>query len=551
MLNYIEPQPFWTKRVATESGRDPLGLSRLGDLLKDELLSGITSNNVRARYYSFYAWALWHIAREDRPADDNSFVTAFQRREAAMAMATRLDDSSSNIVGIRAIELRLEKADKHGALDCEFRVLPANRLGGYGQYYSGSLYRLGLTYRPEDAMHDLVTEERGEELAKSFHSALERTPYLEKSLFKKRRIEWKDLEQSKRHFSLDALARPFCQKERELLTQMFFGLREKTPERRSGSLCLLLHATAEYERHGEQPVASPHGALDEYLLYAFYYKSLWLENKRVPYRPPKELGQICDLWAQFCLHQFLTWALELLLCAVLDTVGNEPNGLSLDELIGQLLDEEFYETFQELTGQWHPHPQHLLTAIGVDAQPSESLSRQLQRELLPAHDRSEAQILLMEWGTPGRECAIALALLCTLYGKWRGINDEAARQVAEGAGGALFAGRILPTLDAWLDPQCTWNSVLSGLINQFIIRQHDRVWLEKGNIESRWLDWNEGHIRKEQDYTPGWRSSRHASAVSVMADLDLMKIDEDRKLSVTSRGRRILEEALKLNHGAY
>jgi hypothetical protein len=143
-----------------------------------------------------------------------------------------------------------------------------------------------------------------------------------------------------------------------------------------------------------------------------------------------------------------------------------------------------------------------------------------------------------------------LALLCTLYGKWRVVNDEAAMQVAEGAGGALFAGRVLPTLDAWLDPQCTWRPALSVLINQFIIRQHDRIWLEKGNIESRWLDWNEERIRKEQDYTPGWRSSRHASAVSVMADLDLMKIDEDRKLSVRPQGRRILEEALKLNYGA-
>src|SRR5512145_2935363 len=127
MLNYTELQPFWTKRVATESGRDPLGLSRLGDMLKDELLSGITSNNVRARYYSFYAWALWHIAREDQPADENSFVTAFQRRESAMAMATKMarrpEDSSSNIVGIRAIEPRLDKADKHGALDCDFQVL--------------------------------------------------------------------------------------------------------------------------------------------------------------------------------------------------------------------------------------------------------------------------------------------------------------------------------------------------------------------------------------------------------------------------------------------
>jgi hypothetical protein len=400
-------------------------------------------------------------------------------------------------------------------------------------------------------MHDLVTERLGEELAKLFHSSLERTPYIEKSLFRDRRLKVKDLDETKQHFSLEALTKPFCRRERDLLTEIFFDLGGKNPKQRSGSLCLFLHAIAEYERQGVQPVAGPHGELDEYLLYAFYYKFLWLEKKCLPYRPPNELGRICDLWGQFCLHQFLTQALEYLLCAVLDAVGAESNGLPFEDLIGQLLDEEFNVTFRELTGRRCARPSHLLSAIGVDAQPSEPSSRQLQRELLPTHDRSEAQILFMEWGSPGRQCAIALALLCTLYGKWRGVNDEATTEVIEAAGGALFAGRVLVTLDRWLNPLCTWEVALSELVNQVVIRQHDQVWLEKRKIESRWLDCNEGRIRKEQDYAPGWRSSRHASAVSVMTDLDLIKIGQGRELSVTPRGRRLLKEALKLDYGTY
>lgn len=551
MLNYTELQPLWTKRVSTDSGRDPLGLSRLGDVLKDELLSGITSNNNRARYYSFYCWALWHIEREERPSDEISFVSAFRRREAAMAMSTKLDNPSSAPIGVRAVAPKLEEAEKPGAVDCDFRVLPANRLGGYGQYYSGSLYRLGLTYRPEDAVHDLVTERRGEELAKSFHSALERTPYITKCLFNGRRIELNDLKETSCHFSLEALAKPFCRRERDLLTETFFDLGVRTPERRSGSLCLLLHAIAEYERHGVQPVAGPRGELDEYLLYAFYYKFLWLEKKCRPYRPPNGLSRICDLWGQFCLHQFLTQALEHLLCAVLDTVEAESNGLLFDEMIGRLFDEEFHETFRELTGRRCTRPRHLMTAIGVDAQPSESHSLKLQRELLPTHDRSEAQALMMEGGGPGRQTAIALALLGIMYGKWRGISDEVTAAVTQAAGGALYVGRVLATLDGWLEPSCHWKSALSELVEQFVVRQHDRVWLEKGKIESRWLDCSDGRIRKEQDYEPGWRSSRHTSAVSVMADLGLIKIGQGRELSVTPRGIRVLEEALKLDHGAH
>src|ERR1700739_3902455 len=54
--------PKWTSYVVTElGGRDPLGLSRLSFMITDYLVSGIITTTSRARYYSFYPWALWHI----------------------------------------------------------------------------------------------------------------------------------------------------------------------------------------------------------------------------------------------------------------------------------------------------------------------------------------------------------------------------------------------------------------------------------------------------------------------------------------------------------
>ena len=54
-------QPTWTKRVATEmTGRDPLGLSRVGDMIKDFLLSGINTNNTRALLFILHMGALAH-----------------------------------------------------------------------------------------------------------------------------------------------------------------------------------------------------------------------------------------------------------------------------------------------------------------------------------------------------------------------------------------------------------------------------------------------------------------------------------------------------------
>ena len=58
--------PRWTKRVSIEEGsRDPLGLSRVSGMVTDFLLQGIITQTYRARYYSFYCWAIWHIDTEE------------------------------------------------------------------------------------------------------------------------------------------------------------------------------------------------------------------------------------------------------------------------------------------------------------------------------------------------------------------------------------------------------------------------------------------------------------------------------------------------------
>src|SRR5690348_8934036 len=60
--------PKWTKHVVTElGGRDPLGLSRVSFMITDYLLKGIITTTSRARYYSFYTWALWHVEKSESP----------------------------------------------------------------------------------------------------------------------------------------------------------------------------------------------------------------------------------------------------------------------------------------------------------------------------------------------------------------------------------------------------------------------------------------------------------------------------------------------------
>ena len=80
--------PQWTRRVTMEgSGRDPLGLSRVSDALTNFLLPNIITTTDRARYYSFYTWAIGDIeALRKSKSGRVSFEDEFQRREAAFAL---------------------------------------------------------------------------------------------------------------------------------------------------------------------------------------------------------------------------------------------------------------------------------------------------------------------------------------------------------------------------------------------------------------------------------------------------------------------------------
>src|SRR5689334_2909099 len=218
--------PKWTERVSAESsGRDPLGLSRVSGIIADYLLFGIASTTDRARYFSFFCWALWHIA-QDRPKRFSDFVTQLRRREAAVALATVANDPQSSPVGVTATKIEWKKGLEAGRFDTDFRVLPSNSLGGYGQYYSGSLANLGLMDRGEDGF-DRAAPEIATPLAEAFHSALSRTPYIRKRLFATDSMTGADLRATAKYLTIDALSAEFATAERQILRDVFFSVSER------------------------------------------------------------------------------------------------------------------------------------------------------------------------------------------------------------------------------------------------------------------------------------------------------------------------------------
>jgi hypothetical protein len=548
--------PRWTRRVATEGGRDPLGLSRVAFTITDYLLSGIVTTTDRARYYSFYTWALWHIAQEEQPGNFEAFRDAFRRREATMALATLAMDPSSSPVGVDATRKYFAAGIEAGSFDCNFKVLPSNQLGGYGQYYAGSLYKLRLLEWTEDGI-GRVGPGIAVELAESFQAAIENTPYIKKRLFLEAGISKNDLLKSSPALSLDALEENFTSEERKRLTEILFGLREVKQEGagtrlRGETLTLVLHIISELERTGFKVVAerSEHGfRLDEYLLYPMYYGRLWpIDHKAYSYNVPEGLQLCSSLWRQLCLHQFFCQALEDLLCSVLEASGLETQGLLTNHISQSLIQQDFFSFLRSAVGKAADSPRDLLAALDIIEVPDEAFSLHYQRKLSPVHKLSEAQILYLKKASAAQQAARGVLMLAILYGKWRGIkNDKAFAYVSQSANAELWAGRVIDTMDTWLDPSATWASVLQSLLETFVINQHDRIFYEKGNLRSSWLKRTEGRVFKEQDYEPVWRNSRMFSCVRIMADLKLLSLDDVKAVSITAAGTRLTNKLM----GAY
>lgn len=541
--------PRWTERVTTQfGGRDPLGLSRVSNIITDYLLTGIITTTDRARYYSFYCWALWHIASDEKPRRYQDFVDSFRRREAVMALATIAHNPETSPVGVQSVSPRLQADSAEGELHCDFRVLPSNPLGGYGQYYAGSLYNLRLVYRTEDGI-DRVSTGDAEVLSSLFHTTVKNTPYIEKRLFSESHMPMDDFRKTQRYLSLDSLLEPFCSRERLKLIDVFFGFGNRDLAdrdiRRRHSLAQILFTVSQYEKHGFQPNLQD---LDWHLVYSpYYYNELGpIGNWHSSYACPKELELCKSLWRQFCLQQFFSQAMESLMCSVLETVTIESVGLKIDGIVARILQPEFYDVLKDFTERSCLTPHDLLLSFGVKGVPTEATSTKAQKELSLTHPRSEAQILKANRITPEAMAAQAVLILSILYLKWRGIrNDIGFDYVDSHAAAELWTKPILFWLDCWLEEKASWSDILRIMIENYVLNQHDRIMYEKGRLNSCWLHRVESRILKDQDYSPRWRSSRHTNAVRILCDLGLLKTDEAGDIWITDEGKVVLKSSLE------
>jgi hypothetical protein len=547
--------PRWTAKVASDfGGRDPLGLSPVAHLFTERLLGGIITTTTRARYYSVYCWILWHIGEMEGPATESEFMDAFQRREAAFAIGTVLDeDGAMSPIGVEAVERKLRENDDQIPLD--FQVLPSSKYGGFKANYMGSMYQLGLWHRPTEIREE-VTGGIATSLARAVDATVSKTPFATKRLWRRASVDREDMRKSATALSLAAITRKIGARERQLVTELLFGWDEGTAsdarvERRE-TLAWILWAVAEHERLGLVCASNPN-RIEYHLLYLPLYCSVLVEeesDRPATCSPPERLGNVARAWLYFAVHGYLTVALEQIMSAVLMLLeDDEEDGIAAPDIVARLMRDGFRARLKQATGKGCSRPRELLVAVGA-TEPSDA-SRVAVEPRSITHELSEPCLAGHESESAGEQLANGLLLLAALYRRWRSAPDEPTTSwLRLSVGGELWVGTVLPSLDLWFDAKLSWEDALLAFVERFVIAQHDLVMYGKGRLESCWLHMDGGTLYFDQDLQPQSRASRFPQSVSMLRDLGLLEVagaqdDSGNALRVTAEGRRVLARVLK------
>lgn len=521
MSNDTDYLPRWTKRAFIKgSGRDPLGLSRVSDNFTELLLPSIITTTSRARYYSFYLWAIRNaaIAVEKR---GGVFEDVLQSYEAAFAIASHLGKQSElSVVGIDQVLKYLNGVSAEGLVNVAFRVLPSNTMGGFGQYYGGCLQTLWLVQRDESEEWK-VTEKRGTKLADAFASSVSGSVYIHGDYAGIEELPLDVLRKSSAIFSLDGIRSNGSQAEREMLTSIFFDLDEDAgsvgSDYRQATLGQFLHVLEACEAIESPPARCDVGG--SCIFWPHYYGALYgKDEKSVPYVAHPVFSDAGMYWRQFCAHQFFTFATEQLLQAVLDAVSASPEGLSRTELVGELISTEFVEELETVIGSPLPGPAQLVRFFMNAGSPED-----VQREFSVDHDLAEWWIY--DGGSERplvTRLAQAFGILSQLYAKWRHSDDVALQIVQARADEEWCLSTCFDWGDLWCESEPDWNIALSNLVDEVFTR-HELVKFRKGRLDAAWLELVDGHFTKLQDLTPDFRSNRHPNVATIFQDLCLLE----------------------------
>lgn len=574
----------WNKELAAASSQDPLGLNlRVSARLGAELLHCITSITPRARYFSFFPWAIqdYRDVEQNKPGD-RGFIVGVLARERAMVLGAVFHHDGHPCEGgalggsDKAVAVaNMEPETSYDLVNWSHLASPRGQLSAA---YIASLVNLGLFGAAREGVSEEVDPDtnelgkdqenvdvttlsaRGKRLAEAFACSIQKTDYAKNNWSVKSIVDRGVLADFGAAAGLCEIGKPSAA-DRQVLREVFFSCDRTDTEsahyRRRMTLLLLLECARICETNGT--------GLDEQKFADLVFYRGNAASLPQPIDPiDAALSDIAHRWRIFYFHGHLSLALQTALVALVRSLRNEDGGIERSRIIGvndgsvitrrvaDLLGCSLEGDFFEISAR------ETLKAIGLGVDddlldPEDGLATS---KISGKNIEEQLSCLLLDDNEANGPGGIGLATILLYVATIRYSTEVDARYDGwyRNHVGDLSSDLSLPGFRDWLgSSEGSWldrtnREILDGTWWKYLVIQHQKMSYDRGFGGSSALFNLDGTtvIGTGLDYVnPRPLNARLPSAFQVLVDLGLLEVHES-IWKLTNDGRQWLSNQLEL-----
>lgn len=540
--------PVWNKPVfESDRALDPLGANRVTDRMLNDLLSGITTVTPRARYYAFYLWAVNHANSGGKVKSLSQIKKNFYDLERLFMLScvsheyNKGNGNHKDVNGSYTGRKVWNESSENISLD--FRYF-GNSLGGYGQYYQGSLSRLGLVTMTDEDIFERPSP-LGGPIVDAFETSVRKTDFLK--FMNTRKVSKDELLQIGKELCLCSLKENNT-KERDLLQNLFFGFSAerndpKTRLRRE-SLFLITLLSKKLSLKGIR-------ITDQNFLDLCYFEQVSTSGTTHSVSIPNSLIDVKNHWKLFRAHDYLAFTSEVLLSCFLRFINQKPyRGATKDEFLSQISDSALTKQFISLSHvqissenvfdlPFSKVVDSLSVVLGIPSFTSKPFqnSKTFDARVNISSAMNEFKIAgILEESVNGQmnETTVYASwpiLLILLYMRFLWMQekgDNLWKWLVSNTASDLSPARFINTVYSEnRKANFTLGDFVHWFSDEYVINQAFRIYQEKStSINSKPKSWfhKEGeYFKRDRDYTAKHRNNRFESTITILEDLGLLR----------------------------
>jgi hypothetical protein len=499
--------PQWTTQVRIESGgKYPLGENRLHEGLEAILIKGIIEAANRLRYVTYCCWIIGDIENNEKCLDYSEFVTAFTRRENALALGLYLIKPGYTVSGSNAMSKIIKEGKQE--YDCGFRLMQSEELGAFGLYYSGTTFNWGLTEINEKGIvrltpngkiiHNIMDQHYQQGLPEYYRKFKGKKIVPTKVL-----IDWATIN------NFNNITKPCHKKEREFYKSVIFHLeRKQVAGYRRDTFAFVMECINKCQATGTD--------FNEDILRNIHYYSSYVDSRgkiRV-YSVPKHFSDVHFYWCLYEGHVYFRWWLSKYFDLFLNHLKSCNTGSTLDGFLSENNIAEFNATINYFGGKLKDFYNCPMASVFGLFKNTPTLVDKISEEFI-THDEDHDSL--------SQELAKFVLIMTGLYIKFKPFrSDKRYQYVAGSLNEDLWFNELysLGSLD-----QMAVKDFLKVMLKRYIINQHDLIMIGKKDLRRCWFTTENKRYFHQADVSLIWRPAKFETIMNFLGDMNFISSD--------------------------